>query len=34
VAEFNAMLRQVLGAEGPATLAAALRTLRDADEFR
>jgi DNA-binding MarR family transcriptional regulator len=34
VAEFNAMLRRVLGADGPATLAAALRTLRDADEFR
>jgi DNA-binding MarR family transcriptional regulator len=34
VAEFNAMLRTVLGADGPATLAAALRALRDADEFR
>lgn len=34
VAEFNAMLRRVLGADGPAALATALRTLRDADEFR
>jgi MarR family transcriptional regulator, organic hydroperoxide resistance regulator len=33
VAEFNTMLKRVLGADGPATLAAALRTLRDADEF-
>ncbi len=34
VAEFNTMLRTVLGADGPAALATALRTLRDADEFR
>jgi DNA-binding MarR family transcriptional regulator len=34
VAEFNAMLRRALGADGPATLAAALRTLRDAEELR
>ncbi|GIJ68856.1 MarR family winged helix-turn-helix transcriptional regulator [Virgisporangium ochraceum] len=34
VAEFNAMLRRVLGADGPRALADALRTLRDADEFR
>ena len=34
VAEFNTMLKRVLGADGPASLAAALRTLRDADEFR
>jgi MarR family transcriptional regulator, organic hydroperoxide resistance regulator len=34
VAEFNATLRRLLGADGPAALAAALRTLRDADEFR
>jgi DNA-binding MarR family transcriptional regulator len=33
VAEFNAMLRDVLGKDGPANLAAALRTLRDAEEF-
>ena len=34
VAEFNTTLRHVLGADGPASLAAALRTLRDAAEFR
>src|SRR6185312_4959536 len=34
VAEFNAMLRRLLGADGPPALAAALQTLRDADEFR
>ena len=34
VGEFNTMLTRVLGADGPASLAAALRTLRDADEFR
>lgn len=34
VAEFNAMLRRVLGADGPAALATALRALRDTDELR
>jgi DNA-binding MarR family transcriptional regulator len=34
LAEFNAGLRRVLGADGPGTLAAALRALTDAPEFR